>query len=376
MNSQSVIASGLVEGISEYYSSFKLQYLGKELKIEHAITDHSEAFALLFETLSTQNIINIEDDLDAIGHRVVHGGETFTEPTLINQSVLTQLKSLIPLAPLHNPANILGIEITTKLASQIPNVAVFDTAFHQSMPERAYLYALPTELYSKYHIRRYGFHGTSHHFVALAAARIYNKPLQELNLITLHLGNGASACAIKNGKSIDTSMGFTPLEGLVMGTRSGDIDPAIITYLMDHQGLSTKEVDKLLNRESGLKGICHDNDLRTIIQRAESDDKQAQLALDIFTYRIKKYIGSYIAVLGRVDAIVFTGGIGENSPLIRSMVLDNLNESFGIMFDKNKNKNSGSSTIHQPDSRIKLYVIPTNEELQIAIESANLINKS
>ena len=375
MESNTVIASGLLEGISEYYSSFKLLYLEKELKIEHAIIDHNEAFSLLFETLSTQNIINIEDDLDAIGHRVVHGGETFTEPVLIDHNVLTELRALSPLAPLHNPANILGIEITSKLAPQIPNIAVFDTAFHQSMPEYAYRYALPNELYSKHHIRRYGFHGTSHHFVAQQVATHLDKPLQELNLITLHLGNGASACAIKNGKSVDTSMGFTPLEGLVMGTRSGDIDPAIITYLMDSQGLSTHEVDKLLNRESGLKGICHDNDLRTIIQRAENDDRQAQLALEIFAYRIKKYIGAYIAVLGRVDAIVFTGGIGEHAPLIRSMVLKGLDDAFGVLLDKAKNSDSDESAIHQVPSRIKLYVIATDEELQIALESHKLIKK-
>ncbi len=244
------------------------------------------------------------------------------------------------------------------------------------MPEHAYLYALPTELYTKYHIRRYGFHGTSHHFVALSVARIHNTPLEELNLITLHLGNGASACAIKNGESVDTSMGFTPLEGLVMGTRCGDIDPAIVTYLMERLSLNAKEVDKLLNRESGLKGICHDNDLRTIIQRAADGNKQARLALKIFTYRIKKYIGSYIAVLGHVDAIVFTGGIGEHAPLIRTMVLEDLDEAFGILLDETKNSNSSESAIHQQGSRIKLYVIPTNEELQIAIESTNLINKS
>ncbi len=375
MDSKVVIASGLIEGISEYYSSFNLHYLDKELKIEQAIVDHSEAFALLFETLSTQNIINVESGLDAIGHRVVHGGECFKTPTLINSTVMAELRTLNSLAPLHNPANLLGIEITTKLAPDIPNIAVFDTAFHQSMPEYAYRYALPTELYTKHHIRRYGFHGTSHHYVAQQAAISMDQPLESLNLITLHLGNGASACAIKNGKSVDTSMGFTPLEGLVMGTRSGDIDPAIITYLMEHQDLSTKEIDRLLNRESGLKGICHDNDLRTIIQRVESGDRLAQLALEIFTYRIKKYIGSYIAVLGRVDAIVFTGGIGEHAPLVHSMVLEGLDEAFGIVLDETKNSNSSESAIHQHNSRIKLYVIPTDEELQIALESAVFINK-
>ncbi len=375
MDSDAIIASGLIEGISEYYGSFHLHYLDNDIKIEHAIVDHSEAFALLFETLSTQNIINIENDLDAIGHRVVHGGETFTEPTLIDSTVLTQLKSLSPLAPLHNPANILGIETTSRLVPHIPNIAVFDTAFHHSLPEHAFMYALPIALCKKHRIRRYGFHGTSHRFVALAVAGIHNTPLKELNLITLHLGNGASACAIKNGESVDTSMGFTPLEGLVMGTRCGDLDPGIITYLMTKENLSAKEIHTLLNRESGLKGICHDNDLRTIVQRASNKDRQAQLALEIFSYRIKKQIGAYIAVLGRVDAIVFTGGIGEHASLVRSMVLDGLDEAFGVLLDDIKNQNSYNTTIHKPESRIKLYVIPTNEELQIALESVELIKK-
>lgn len=376
MESTSVLASGLIEGISEYYGSFHLTYLDQALKIEHAIADHNEAFTLLFEVLSTQNIINIEEDLDAICHRVVHGGEHFSGPVLINNSVLSELRTLNALAPLHNPANILGIEIISKLAPHIPNIAVFDTAFHQTMPEYAYLYALPNELYTNYHIRRYGFHGTSHHFVAQQVSLALGQQLEKLNLITLHLGNGASACAIKNGKSVDTSMGFTPLEGLVMGTRSGDIDPAIITYLMEHNNLTAKEVDKLLNRESGLKGICHENDVRTIIQRADDGDKQAQLALNIFAYRIKKYIGSYIAVLGRVDAIVFTGGIGEHAPLIRSMILDGMDEAFDILLDDTKNQDTHNTAIHQADSRIKLYVIATNEELQIALESTKLIKKS
>ena len=372
METHTVIASGLVEGISEYHSVFNLTHLDNTVRIEHSIKDHNEAFTLLFETLNSQNITKVEN-LDAICHRVVHGGERFTQPTLIDKSILHELRSLNTLAPLHNPANLLGIEITYTLAPNIPNVAVFDTAFHQSMPEYAYRYALANELYTQDHIRRYGFHGTSHHYVALAAAKIHETPLEELNLITLHLGNGASACAIKNGKSVDTSMGFTPLEGLVMGTRSGNIDPAIVTYLMEHKNLSSQEVNRLLNKESGLKGLCHDNDLRTIIKRAESGDKLAKLALDIFTYRIKKYIGAYIAVLGRVDAIVFTGGIGEHSPLIRAMVLKGLDEAFGILLDNTKNDEREERGIHRIQSRIKLYVITTNEELQIAMESLKVI---
>ncbi|MGB5966158.1 MAG: acetate kinase [Sulfurimonadaceae bacterium] len=361
-----VIASGLIEGILEERGLFHLNFQDKELKSEQTIMDHNEAFTLLFKALKTENIIDIKHDLDAIGHRVVHGGEKFIKPTLIENNVLTELRTLSPLAPLHNPANILGIEITSRVAPHIPNIAVFDTAFHHSMPEYAYLYALPTALYKEHHIRRYGFHGTSHHYVALAAARIHNTPLEELNLITLHLGNGASACAIKNGKSVDTSMGFTPLEGLIMGTRSGDLDPAIITYLMEKESTTAKEIDTLLNRESGLKGICQENDLRTIIQRASNDDRQAQLALEMFAYRIKKYIGSYIAVLGKVDAIVFTGGIGEHADLVRLMVLDGLDEAFGIVLDKKRNAGNEAGSIHQKESKVKLFIIPTNEELAIA----------
>jgi len=376
MKTHTVIAAGLLEGIAEKRGLLHLFYMDKTVKSEQTIADHDQAFSLLFESLNTQKIINIEDDLDAICHRVVHGGELFSQPTLLDKDLITKLKSLNALAPLHNPANILGIEITSKLAPDIPNIAVFDTAFHQSMPEHAYRYGLPNRLYKDHHIRRYGFHGTSHLYVAKQAAAIMCQPLEELKLITLHLGNGASACAVKNGKSVDTSMGFTPLEGLLMGTRSGDIDPAIITYLMRNQGLSTQEIDKLLNHESGLKGLCGENDMRTIIQRAEKNDREAQLALAIFTYRIKKYIGAYIAALEGVDAIVFTGGIGEHAPLIRAMVLEGLDKAFGIFLDADKNSSVQEGAIHQEKSRVKLYVITTNEELQIAMESHKLIKKS
>ncbi len=367
------VASGLIEGIAENSGSFQLQHQDKALNTVEMITDHHAAFALLFEALKKEKIIDLERDLSAIGHRVVHGGEKFVKPTFVDSIVLAELRALNPIAPLHNPANLLGMEITAKLAPKIPNIAVFDTAFHNSMPEHAYLYALPKPLYEEHRIRRYGFHGTSHHYVARQTAADMGQPLEQLNLITLHLGNGASACAIKKGKSVDTSMGFTPLEGLVMGTRSGDLDPAIVTYLLQYRGMSAQEIDRLLNRESGLKGICHENDLRVIIERASNMDKEAQLALDIFTYRIKKYIGSYTAVLGRVDAIVFTGGIGEHAPLIRSMVLDGLDDAFGIFLDETKNQDSRSSAIHQPNSRIELYVTPTDEELEIALESAEYL---
>lgn len=373
MEASQSIASGLIEGIAEGSGSFHLQYQSKVLHTAEMIADHHAAFSLLFETLKKEKIIDLERDLSAIGHRVVHGGEKFVKPTFVDSMVLNELSALSPLAPLHNPANLLGMEITAKLAPQIPNIAVFDTAFHQSMPEHAYLYALPKPLYEEHRIRRYGFHGTSHHYVARQTAAVMKQPLEQLNLITLHLGNGASACAIREGISVDTSMGFTPLEGLVMGTRSGDLDPAIVTYLIRQHDMSAQEVDRLLNSESGLKGICGENDLRVIIERASDMDSEAQLALDIFTYRIKKYIGAYIAALGRVDAIVFTGGIGEHAPLIRAMVLDGLDDAFGIFLDESKNLNAHNSAIHQPNSRIELYVIATDEELEIAIESAEFL---
>ena len=372
MQHHTLLASGLMEGITEKMGAIHLHYKTQTYTQKVRIKDHEDAFRLLFESFKKEQIVDLEKGLSAIGHRVVHGGEHFTKPTKIDAQILEQLSGLNKLAPLHNPANILGIQTVLKMAPYIPNIAVFDTAFHATLPEYAYRYALPHELYEQHQIRRYGFHGTSHHYVALKAAEILQKPLHNLNLITLHLGNGASACAIKNGVSVDTSMGFTPLEGLVMGTRSGDIDPAIITYLIDQLQMSTQEVDTLLNKQSGLKGICDVNDLRTILQRADKGDKRATLALEIFTQRIKKYIGAYIAVLGHVDAIVFTGGIGEHAPTVRAMVLEGLEESFGLLLDQHHNVNN-NITLHQEKSRIALLVIETNEELQIAIESSKLI---
>ena len=376
MPRQELLASGLIEGIGEGQGTLHLSYQGRTDQEVLEIHNYQSAFKQLFHTLETKQILDIKHELSAVGHRVVHGGETFSQPTLITDTILTDLHKLTILAPLHNPANILGIETMMQLAPNVPNIAVFDTAFHQSMPEHSFLYALPTELYKELHIRRYGFHGTSHHYVAQTLAHTLKRPLEELNLITLHLGNGASACAIKKGKSVDTSMGFTPLEGLVMGTRSGDLDPAIVTYLMEQKALNTDEINTLLNKSSGLKGLCQENDLRTIISRSESGDGPAQLALDIFSYRIKKYIGAYIAVLGKVDAIVFTGGIGEHAPLIREMILEGLDEAFGILLDKHKNQEDKPTYIHSQQSRIQLHVIATNEELQIALEVANVTQNS
>ena len=289
--------------------------------------------------------------LDGVGHRVVHGGELFRNSVIVNQEVIDTIKSLIPLAPLHNPANLEGILMIRKEAPNLKQVTVFDTAFHQTIPQKAYMYALPYELYHKKRIRRYGFHGTSHSFVAKKASKILQKDLEDTNLITLHLGNGASVCAIKNGKSIDTSMGFTPLEGLIMGTRSGDIDSAILPYLMKELNYTSEQIDIILNKDSGLKGICEESDMRKIHKLVEKGNRRARLALDMFVYRIKKYIGAYYAILGRVDAIIFTGGIGENDKISRRLILD------GLSFD------------------IPILVIKTDEELEIANQTLSLLSK-
>jgi len=325
MPSREILESKLVEHIGEANSKIK---------------NHHEALESLGIDFSS---------LDAVGHRVVHGGEKFSDATLVNDSVIDAIEELISLAPLHNPANLEGIKVSLLQAKEIPQVAVFDTAFHSTMPEEAYLYALPHDMYEKHNIRRYGFHGTSHAFISKKAAKQLNKSLNEVNLITLHLGNGASACAIKNGKSIDTSMGFTPLEGLVMGSRSGDIDPAIVLYMQRELHLSVDEVDTILNKKSGLIGICDANDVRSII---ESDDAKAKLALKMMVRRIQKYIGSYMALLGQVDAVVFSGGIGENSRYIREAVF--------------------KSEMFQD---IKSLVIKTDEELEIANEVMRVLKK-
>ena len=323
MKTKEVLKSVLIENIGEENSNIK---------------NHHEALESIDVDFSS---------LNAIGHRVVHGGEDFHMPTIVTKEVIQIIRDLIPLAPLHNPANLEGIEVAKSYAPNVPQIAVFDTAFHFHMPHVAYTYALPYEMYEKHKIRRYGFHGTSHSFVAKEAAKILKKDLSSLNLITLHLGNGASACAIQKGISIDTSMGFTPLEGLVMGTRSGDIDPEIVIFMQRDLGLSVDEVDKILNKKSGLLGISGQNDVRNLIN---SNDEKAKLALDIMSRRVKKYIGSYMALLGDVNAIIFTGGIGENSQYIRDKILDSK------LFDG-----------------IKTLVIKTDEELEIANECLSVI---
>jgi acetate kinase len=320
-----------------------------------------------------------DDGLDAIGHRVVHGGEEFVEPTLIDRDVIERIRAQIPLAPLHNPANLLGIEVAVELEPELPQVAVFDTAFHRTLPPHAYRYAIPEEMYRDHGVRRYGFHGTSHSFVANEAADHLRRPLGELNMITLHLGNGASATAIERGRSVDTSMGLSPLEGLVMGSRSGDIDPAIVFHLERSAGLSNDEVESMLNRRSGLLGLCGDMDLREVGRRAEEGDADAILALDVYGYRIKKYVGAYLAALGSVDAIVFTGGVGENQADIRRRALDGL-EHIGIEVDDSLNRSvdlsGGPVSINAGTSRTAVLVIATNEELEIARQVRQVVEHS
>ncbi|MBT4512466.1 MAG: acetate kinase [Chloroflexi bacterium] len=379
MTDRTVLASGLLEQIGEPSSclTHHTRDANSEMrKITKAdlVANHQAGFQLIGTVLTESGVLENTNELFGIGHRVVHGGEAFREPTLINEKVIDTIRRLSPLAPLHNPANLVGIEVALKQAPDVPQVAVFDTAFHQSIPVHAFRYALPEELYQRHRIRRYGFHGTSHYYVAKQAAEIIGHPIDSLNLITVHLGNGASITAIENGKSIDTSMGMTPLEGLIMGTRSGDIDPAIIFFLGRHNGNKIEEVESLLNKESGLRGICGLNDMREIMHLVEAGDDQAKLAIDMYCYRIKKYIGAYYAVLGQLDALVYTGGIGEHSAAIRSGGCQGL-ANLGIELDERKNtvQSEIPAAIQSENSRVKILVIPTNEELEIAEQTIKRI---
>lgn len=346
---------------------------------EKKIKDHHEGLDRIVDLLldPKHGVIQDKSEISAVGHRVVHGGETFHSTTIIDDRVIEAIRENIPLAPLHNPPNLEGIEVARTIFPDSPQVAVFDTAFHQSIPKRAFLYAVPYELYKKDSVRRYGFHGTSHAYVAEKAADYMRRPLNELGIITIHLGNGASMAAVKNGNCIDTTMGMTPLAGLVMGTRCGDIDPALPFYLADHLGMSLKDIDSLLNKKSGLKGICGTNDMREVIEKKNKGDKQAEIALDVYTYRIKKYIGEYFAALESLDCIVFTAGIGENSPDIRELSCQGLgNMGIKIDLEKNKKKEKGIREINTSDSKVKILVVPTNEELKIAKETKKVIDNT
>jgi acetate kinase len=379
MEEHTVLTSGVLERIGEANSklthTWRTDSGNLDTKVyEITINNHQQAFDLIRQAMRESKVMKDLNELAAVGHRVVHGGETFKQPTLINESVLQGIRKVSLLAPLHNPANLTGIEIAMSIMPDIPHVAVFDTAFHQTIPDYAYRYALPEYLYQTYSVRRYGFHGTSHYYVAKQAADYLNRPLESLNLITLHLGNGASAAAIRRGQCVDTSMGLTPLEGLIMGTRSGDIDPAIPFYLANQTHMSFSDIDNLLNKQSGLKGICGFNDMREIRQQAENGKDSAQLAIDMYCYRIKKYLGAYSAVLGRVDAIIFTAGIGENAGFIRKEVCEGLN-GLGIHLDKEKNQRRSSDIldIGTADSPVKILVIPTDEEWEIAQQTMSLL---
>ena len=376
-----VLASGAVERIGETDCVHKHRIhnvIGiTENVSQRNIADHRAGLSQISLMLHETGLITELSELFAIGHRVVHGGESFREPKIIDVEVLQQIRDMIPLAPLHNPANVMGIEVALLQAPDIPQVAVFDTAFHHSIPAYANRYALPVEFYNKHGLRRYGFHGTSHQYVANQAASCLGKTLESLNLITLHLGNGASAAAISKGQSIDTSMGFTPLEGLIMGTRCGDIDPAIHFHIGRTTGMSSNEIESVLNKESGLKGICGVSDMREVHRLADAGDDQAQLALEMYCYRIKKYIGAYYAALGSVDAVVFTGGIGENDAWVRQRCCAGLT-AMGIELDMQKNPSarSGIFDIHTETSQVSLLVIPTNEELEIALQTVSCIQNT
>jgi len=316
------------------------------------------------------------DEIQAVGHRTVHGGSEFAQSVLINDEIMATLKKLYDLAPLHNPPAVKGIEACQRILPNVPQVAVFDTAFHQTMPPYAYLYSLPYELYEKYGIRRYGFHGTSHKYVAQRGAEFLGRPLDSLKIITCHLGNGASVTAIKGGKSIDTSMGFTPLEGLTMGTRCGDIDPAIVTFLMEKENLDSDGLNTLMNKKSGVLGISGvSSDFRDLEQAAAQGHERAKLALDRFAYVVKKYIGAYVAALGGLDLLIFTAGLGENSPSMRAAICQGL-ECFGIVLDEEKNRIRGQiGEISHATSKVKVLVVPTNEELMIARDTKEIVER-
>lgn len=381
MASETVLAVGLVERIGEAVGRLKNTIRpgsadAYETVLEQPIPDHRNGMerAIGLLTDPQRGVIRDADGISAVGHRVVHGGEDFRSSMPIIPAVLEALERNILLAPLHNPANLDGIRVAMEIFPEVPQVAVFDTAFHQTMPPRAFLYAIPYELYERDRVRRYGFHGTSHQFVAGECARLLDTPLGECNLITVHLGNGCSMTAIEKGVSVDTSLGMTPLEGLVMGTRSGDVDPALHLFLKQNKGMELEEIDALLNKESGLKGLCGLNDMRDIHQAAADGDRRAALALEVQTYRNRKYIGAYMAVLGRVDAIVFTAGIGENDPIVRAESLRGL-EQFGVVLDaqRNEERSRDARCISSEGSRVRVFVIPTNEELAIARETVGVV---
>ena len=377
MSTEESMVQGLVERIGIEGSILTQKVEGKDKYIINTnIKDHKGAIKLVLEALvdSIHGVIKSMDEISAVGHRVVHGGEKYSDSVLIDDEVLKSIKDCIVLAPLHNPPNVIGIEACKELMPNTPMVAVFDTAFHQTMPKHAYICPVPYELYEKYGVRKYGFHGTSHKYVSYKVAETMGKDIKNLKIITCHLGNGCSLAAVKNGKSVDTSMGFTPLAGVMMGTRSGSIDPSVISFLIEQHGYTIEQIDELLNKKSGILGISGvSSDFRDVLEAAESENERAKLALEIFYYKVRTQIAAYAGAMGGVDVIVFTAGIGENSSITRREILKGL-EFFGFKINTEKNELRGKiQEISNEDSRVKVYVVPTNEELMIARDTAKLV---
>lgn len=376
-SAQCLLAKGVVEKIgfeNAIFNYTSLKDAERKKKLILPLKNHETAIHMVVDHLTSGEMAVLSEvsEIEAVGHRVVHGGENFSGARLLEPEVIMALTECIELAPLHNPPNLQGIAVAKKILPQVPQVGVFDTAFHQTMPEYAFIYGIPYDLYEKYRIRRYGFHGTSHSYVSKKAAEQLGRPLGELKIITCHLGNGCSIAAVDKGRSIDTTMGFTPLEGLIMGTRCGDIDPAIITFLMKKENLSPDQINDILNKKSGFLGISGlSNDLRDV-EDAMDTNQRCNLALTAAAYRIKKYIGSYTAALGGLDCLVFTGGIGEKSPIMRRLILTGM-EYFGIDFDSDANEKNAASL---STGRTPVYIIPTNEELEIATETAEIVTRS
>ena len=377
MTNQSVITSGGIEKIGLPDSFIKMKVNGEKVQIDRPIEEHTAGVQFIFEVLTTGDyaVLKSLDELDAVGHRMVHGGEKFNKSAILNDEIMEVFEACNDLAPLHNPANIKGVNAVKALLPNIPQVGVFDTAFHQTMPDYAYMYALPYELYEKYGVRRYGFHGTSHRYVSQRVCEFLGKDPETTRIITCHIGNGASIAAVKNGKCVDTSMGLTPLEGLVMGTRCGDVDAGALTFLMDKLNLDTKGLSDLLNKQSGLAGVSGlTSDLRDILAGIAEGNNRARLAKEMYTYRIKKYIGQYAAAMGGVDVILFTGGAGENQWEVRDEATSGL-DFMGVKIDNEKNQacRATEAVISADDSQVKVCVIPTDEELMIALDTQSLV---
>ena len=377
MDNEAVLAKGLCERIGIDGSNLQHTNVGKDTKtkIEKPMKDHGDAIQMVIDALVDGEIgvIASMDEIGAVGHRVVHGAEEFADSCVITEAVMKALEKCVPLAPLHNPPNIIGIEACKKIMPNTPMVGVFDTAFHQTMPSKAFMYALPYEYYENDRIRKYGFHGTSHKYVSQKAAEFLGKPASDLKIVTCHLGNGSSISAVDGGKCVDTSMGFTPLDGVPMGTRTGSMDPAVVTYLINQKGLDAKAVDNLMNKQSGVQGVSGvSSDFRDLSAAAEEGNERAKLALDMFAYQVKKYVGAYAAAMGGLDAVVFTAGVGENDADTRAAVTDGL-EFLGVKIDADKNNTRGTVDISAADAKVKTLVIPTNEELMIAIDTKRLV---